>query len=425
MKILWIVNTIFPAPSKTLGLPEPVFGGWMYGLAEQLSKSDGIELAVATTFWGSELEEMNLGGITYYLLPSKNKLQYDTDLEDHWKGVCHHFGPDVVHIHGTEYGHGLACMRKLPHLKYVISIQGLVSVIARYFYAGISFQEILKNITFRDIIRKDNLFQGKRKFEKRGVLERKYIENTKHVIGRTEWDYAHTKAINPGVNYHFCNESLRESFYTANKWSLENCERHTIFLSQAGYPIKGLHQVLHAVSALVDYYPNIKIRVGGNNVMGSKSFQDRMRLSGFGRFIKNLMRRHRLQDKVKFLGTLSENEMIAEYQRAHVFICPSSIENSPNSVSEAQLIGIPVIASYVGGTPDLVTDEISGLLYRFEEVEMLSYKIRRVFSEDLLAKRLTRGGIEIASRRHDATVNLASLVKIYAEVYNETSNPDV
>ena len=39
--------------------------------------------------------------------------------------------------------------------------------------------------------------------------------------------------------------------------------------------------------------------------------------------------------------------MILNYQQAHIFICPSAIENSPNSVAEAQLIGTPVIAIFV------------------------------------------------------------------------------
>ena len=182
----------------------------MYGIAEQISKSIGIELAVATIYSGTEQKKMKIDGIEYFLLPCKNKTNYEVDLEKYWAQVCNNFRPNIVHIHGTEYAHGLACMRKLPELKYVVSIQGLISVIARYYFSGISFWELFKNITFRDLIRRDTTFQAKSNFEKRGIFEVEYLKRTKHVIGRTKWDFAHTKALNSKVNYHFCNESLRD-----------------------------------------------------------------------------------------------------------------------------------------------------------------------------------------------------------------------
>ena len=90
---------------------------------------------------------------------------------------------------------------------------------------------------------------------------------------------------------------------------------------------------------------------------------------------------------MQFTGSLREDQMIAEYLNAHLFICPSSIENSPNSLGEAQLLGVPVIASYVGGVPDMVTHGETGLLYRFEEVEMLAEGIRNLFMNMALALR--------------------------------------
>lgn len=63
--------------------------------------------------------------------------------------------------------------------------------------------------------------------------------------------------------------------------------------------------------------------------------------------------------------------MKQEYLNANVFICPSSLENSPNSLGEAQILGTPCLASYVGGIPDMMFGN-EGYLYRFEEIEMLA-----------------------------------------------------
>lgn len=416
MKILWIVNTIFPAPSKELGLPQPVVGGWMYGLAEQLNKTPGVELAVATAAPFTEVKQIAKNGIKYYILPSKDITKYDSKLEGYWDEICKEIQPDVTHIHGTEFAHGLACMRKLTHLNYLVSIQGLISVIAKYYYAGMTFSDILKNITFRDLMCMDTIWQQKQKFEVRGQFEKEYISKTKHIIGRTNWDYAHTKFINSRANYHFCNESLREGFYTADKWSLDHCEKYTIFLSQAGYPIKGLHQVIRAVSLLKNEFPNIKVRIGGGNIVKNDTFKDKIRLSGYGKFIKRLLKKHKLEQNFEFLGSLDENQMISEYHKAHVFICPSSIENSPNSLGEAQLLGVPVIASYVGGVPDMVSDGNTGLLYQFEEIEMLVISIRRIFKGTSSILHLSENEIEEANIRHNKKINIESLLNIYSRI---------
>ena len=74
------------------------------------------------------------------------------------------------------------------------------------------------------------------------------------------------------------------------------------------------------------------------------------------------------------------------------------------------------IASYVGGVPDMVTGGVSGLLYRFEEVEMLAESIRRVFTDDRLALRLSADGIEAAGKRHDRKANLEKTLQIYREI---------
>lgn len=418
MKILWIVNTIFPAPSKALGIIPPVVGGWMYGLSESISRKNEIKLAVATVYLGKTLKRYTIDNIDYYLLPCKDKFKYDRKLEYHWQKVCSEFQPEIVHVHGTELAHGLACMRKCSSLKFVISIQGLVSVYERFYYTGISSLDIFKNITIRDILKRDSLFQARRKFQKRGRLEKEYIKNTTDIVGRTSWDYVHAKTINPDMRYHFCNESLRDEFYEAEKWAFEKCEPYSIFISQAGYPIKGLHQLIKAVALLINEYPLIKVKIGGESIIGSKNLKGKLKLSGYGKYIKRLLKKEKLEENFLFLGSLTGEKMISQYQNSHVFICPSSIENSPNSIGEAQLIGVPVIASYVGGVPDMIVHNHSGLLYRFEEVEMLAENIRKIFNNNSLALELSYHGLNTAISRHNKTINLDSLLNIYKTIIN-------
>jgi len=78
MRIFWITNIQFPYTSQKLGLVPEVGGGWMYSLASELVKEDGIILSVATTYDGSKLQKFQESGIQYYLLPrEKTNTQYD------------------------------------------------------------------------------------------------------------------------------------------------------------------------------------------------------------------------------------------------------------------------------------------------------------------------------------------------------------
>lgn len=420
MKILWLSNTIFPDLALELKQNTPVVGGWMYGLARDLSNSENIQLAVATARNSSVDFSKEINNIKYYLLKGSNPFEYyDKTLESKWVKIIQDFRPDLVHIHGTEYAQGLSLMTACPDLKYVISIQGLTSVYERYYYGGIPFFEILKNITFRDLIKSDSILAGKKNYKKRGnLVEKIYLRKSSNIIGRTQWDNNHAKTINPTCNYYFCNESLRDLFYESKKWEAKTLEKQTIFLSQATKPLKGLHKVLEAVFLLKKEFPNIKVRVAGGNIIESNSLKSRLKLSGYGKYVRGLLRKYDLKNHVTFTGSLDEKEMIDEYTKCSMFICPSSIENSPNSLGEAQLLGVPTIAANVGGVANMVSHGETGLLYRFEEVEMLAQNIKTVLNSRDLCLKLSENGRVEASKRHDREKNLAQLIKIYNEIYD-------
>jgi len=179
------------------------------------------------------------------------------------------------------------------------------------------------------------------------------------------------------------------------------------------YPLKGVHQVLKAVAILITEFPNIQVKVAGPNITSKNSILEILKLGGYGSYIQSLINKYKLHKHVQFLGTLNEEQMVNEYRNAHVFICPSSIENSPNSLGEAQLIGVPSIAAYVGGIPDMIINGRTGLLYRFEEVEMLTENIRNIFKNDNLANKLSSDGIVVAEERHNWLINLNTLLAIY------------
>ncbi len=410
MKVLWIVNTVFPEAARHVGLPVPVVGGWMYGLASDLTRSGEVQLAVASVYGGSSFLSFSIEGVHYYLVPDRQKAGVEVQ---HWLKMIDEFVPEIVHIHGTEYGHGMKCMRIVPNMKYVISIQGLVSVYHRYYLSGMTLRDVVSSITLRDALRWDTLLQAREKFRRRGLVELEYIRSAWAIVGRTDWDFDHVNAVRPGVPYYFCNESLRDEFYCDESWKIDHCKRNSLFLSQASYPIKGLHQVLRAVALLKPDFPDINIEIAGGDITVAGTPGQRLRLGGYGKFIRRLLDELDLWSHVRFLGQLNAGEMKQAYLRAHAFVCPSSIENSPNSLGEAQMLGVPSVAAYVGGIPSMVNDGRSALLYRFEEHEMLASKLRDVFTNDVLAQSLSQEGALEANDRHDRSSNAKNMLCIY------------
>jgi len=387
----------------------------MHALAMQLIDTNRFSLAVATTYLGTSLQTHYDDNITYYILPrKKDSKKYDQSLETYWIKVVEEFNPDIIHIHGTEYAHGLACMIACPTRKYVISIQGMVSVYSEYHFAGIKPLELLKYSTLNDLKRMDTILHRKSEMVQRGNFEIEYLKRTKHIIGRTSWDYSHTQTINPNSRYHFCNEVLRKSFYTFDKWKFDEKISHSIFMSQANSQRQGLHQVLKALSIVKKFFPDVKLRVAGLDISGGTKWVHR--ISCYGHYIRSLIQSLNLSDHVAFLGGLNEEKMAEEFKKAHIFICASVVENSPNSLGEAQILGTPCIASFVGGVPDMVIDRETGLLYRFEEYKMLAYKIIEIFNDNNLAQNLSAMGQIAASKRHNRVDIVTRMQEIYSSI---------
>lgn len=421
MKILWIVNILFPE-ARTLIMGESDFkasGGWMIGLANSISRHSGIELSIATV--SPLVKTLNIikgENITYYTIPySKGNIWYSSEYEMPWKDVYKLAAPDIIHIHGTEYSHGLAFIKACPEAKVIVSIQGLTSAIHQYYNKGLSTSQIIKNITFRDILRNDNLIRAQNIYKKRGeLIEKEILKNVGHIIGRTDWDRAYSWAINPNAEYHFCNETLRNEFYTG-RWEYDKCEKHTIFLSQAMYPLKGLHKVLEAIPVVIHKYPDTKVKIAGANITKYDTLKDKCSIGGYGRIIRNIISKNKLWKHIEFTGPLNAQEMKDALLKSNIFICPSSIENSPNSLGEAQLLGVPCIASFTGGIPSMIPNKNCGLLYNFEDSVMLAHHIITTFdhSKDFDNTEM----VTTAQERHNKEKNAECQISIYKNILSK------
>lgn len=415
MKVLWITYGMFPEVLTRLSGKTAVkgSGGWLLGAAKTLSAQDEIELYIAIVNRQIKTRESYRGeSIRYELIPfGKGFDSYHHGYDSTWRDITAKVKPDIVHVHGIESTLALSYLKACPEQKTVISIQGIAGVISRYYYEGLTTSDILRNITLRDILTRKPLFSYKKDFARRGKFENETLSLTKHVIGRTSWDKAHVWAVNPVCEYHFCNETLRDEFYDS-AWSYTRCTPHTIFASQGTAPFKGIHYLLKALPLVRRVYPDTKIVIAGSTPV--KGIEKMLYRTGYQKYLDKLIKKYGLIDAIEYTGALNAQEMVDAYLSCNVFVCPSTIENSSNSVAEAQILGVPLIASYVGGIPDMVPNYGCGTLVRAGETEMLAQAVCSMFENSQTIDNSAMRALALA--RHDKALNVEQTIEIYKEI---------
>lgn len=408
MNILWVVNIEMPQLIRQKGLKPKGSGGWLELMAEQLSK----EHSLTVLYPNHKEDEQVAENIVFHSFPRVPIQNLDISI-DWFAIVFKKYKPDVIHIWGSENKHACAATEAAKRLgledHVILSIQGIISCIEKHYYGEVPYK-VQNGATIRDLFKRDSLKHQKEQMKKDAFYERKAIKNVKHVIGRTNWDRVCTRLINPKVIYHYNAENMRQAFY-GETWDRENCRERRIFVAQGYYPLKGLHVLLLALPYLKKLYPDICVHVGGYN----NAFQTGIKKTAYGKYLQGIIERYELQDQVKYVGLLTEKEMLDEYKNAEVFVSPSAIENSSNSIAEAMLLGMPVVASNVGGTPDMLEDHEEGLLYQWDSPEMLAYSLKRLFDSKELELDLASRAKARAITRQDFQTNYRTLMSIYTK----------
>ena len=445
MKVLWLCNVMMPMIAEQLQLEASNKEGWLSGLAAvtlQRKDENGIQLGVAFPAPaelfadGQETFEKNITvqGVAlncYGFREDTTRPEvYDEGLEKRMQEILEAFRPDIVHCFGTEYPHTLAMCRCVPDKRRIlVSIQGLCSVYADAYFADLP-EKVIHSVTLRDFLRQDSLVQQQKKFVRRGILEIEALKLAGNIAGRTEWDRENTRRWNPEARYFHMNETLRTDFY-GEQWEEAKCIPHSVFLSQGDYPIKGLHYMLLALPMVLERYPDARVYVAGNSIVKYATLKEKLKISGYGSYLRRLIRENGLEGKVIFLGRLNAEQMKEQYLKSSLFVCCSSIENSPNSLGEAMLLAMPCVSAEVGGIPSIFTGGEDGILYdgyKNGENELNNISDLREVSENLAKsilsiwnnpeerKRYCVNARKHAEKNHDRERNYIEMKEIYANI---------
>ncbi len=420
MRILWIVNIELSALARHLGNNTGCGGGWMDGALKNLRMFfPELHIGVVSTFFGKTLEHYPIDGVDFYRVPYGSRKQYDKKSDHFFQELYRSFKPDLIHIHGTEYPHTLSAAENTEKIPAVVSLQGIISAYQPYALGQLSPLTLLMHTTPRDLVRFQLPTMLSRDMKKRGIFEQKTLMRVSHVIGRTDWDHAYALHLNPQLIYHFCNETLRDEFYVDSCWSYEKCSKHTIFTSNGSVPLKGVHHLISALALLRKKYPDVHLNIAGGNTLISHDWRNVLKRTAYNHYLNRLICRLDLQNNISFTGTISAEQMRQQFLRSNVYVLPSAIENSPNSLGEAQILGVPVVSAEAGGILSMVKHQENGLIYRYEDTVQLAYWIEKLFEDPELAIRMGKNARVEAFIRHDRKKNAETLMKIYQDVFQQ------
>lgn len=412
MRVLWFTNSPcgYTANGGQFG------GGWMIALQNEIIKQEAIILGISFCMDGQpvkvEQEKVTYYPVPYHVKSKKNKIidliSYRDVTRDeilwhhyinHFKKVIEDFKPDVVEVFGSELYTGLgAVAAKELNVPCVLHLQGILSL---YIYAFLPPMVSERSFCFSEGIRKAySNFQLLTYWKRSCHREKVILKAVNHVIGRTEWDKNALEVLNPDAKYHWGGEILRSCFYEKGKRTIPEKAVITTTSSNASY--KGFDIILKVANILSNECGlDFEWNVYGN--VSPKFFE---KFTGI---------RHD-EVNVNLKGIASAEQLRDAMLNSTLYFQPSYVENSPNSVAEAQMLGLPVVATNVGGTCSMVEHGKSGYLFPATDPYMAAYYIMKTVKNTSFNVDMGKYGQNIARQRHDRESIVKNLIDIYKTI---------
>jgi glycosyltransferase involved in cell wall biosynthesis len=409
MNVLWFSNT--PAnSSEYFNQSLKGTGGWLKALDRRLQTDVDLHIAF---YHDENIKPFEYGKTKYYpiykgkdsLIKSyyhgvTGKIIYDEDVSK-YLNIINKINPDIIHIHGTENPFGYIIER--VNIPVVISIQGNITVYHHKYMSGFGkkYLDTTKNI-FHRIVGYTPFRNIYRLFKHMKIREGYALSKCRYIIGRTEWDRRISSILASKSAYFHCDEILRDEFYN-NNWRANKNTKYTIFTTNGNSYYKGFETICHTIMLLREVgFTNYEWQVAG---LTSKDL-----------IYKTAKKKYKGQFPSKNLvvvGKLNEIELVGCLKKSDLYVMPSHIENSPNNLCEAMILGLPCIATFAGGTGSLIRDGVDGMLIQDGDPWAMAGAILELAKDPDHAGCLGSNARESALRRH----NIETIVKATKDSY--------
>jgi glycosyltransferase involved in cell wall biosynthesis len=363
---------------------------WIVNLAEALAKRDDVDLHIITVSSGiRETQILIKDGVTFHVIrhaipytvrgyPNYMRLDLLTGYRPLRRRITHALKsvrPDLIHVHGTEFGYGLAALdTKIPT---IVSMQGIITLCAAA--------------------------SPSTAYRLQGRFERRIIRNVKYVGSRTEWANKFVRSVNSTATIYDFPEAVGEVFFRVSRGS----SAQDILMVGTVARRKGVEEAMQAMRIVISRCPSARLLLVGEAQAGYVS-ELRAQMKSLG-----------IEANVEWVGFRNSQEIAALHASAVGLIQPSHIDNSPNSVAEAMVSGVPVIASKAGGIPSIIEDGVTGILVEPRNSVQLAGAIIRLLSNDRERSRLADRAKAVARERHFPATVAKRAVQIYRDILSK------
>lgn len=390
MRILWFSITPSMFNPRSNGHNG---GGWIASLERIVRQVAEIELGVAFNFTDNGFSYKR-DGVVYYPISNASLEAYLRIIDD--------FKPDLIQIFGSENAFGELCGK--TDVPVVIHMQGCLPPYHNaLFPVGMGPFDFLtqRGLSWR------YRFIGLRSepaFRKNAEREIATIQSCRYFMGRTEWDKGLIDLFNPSATYFHCEEALRPSFLEGSQiWQWHDGK--PVIVSVISRPwYKGCDLILKT-SQLLRRFTDIDYEWHVYGIPEMRFFEHKygIRADEVG---------------VRVMGTATQQQLVEAITSARCYVHTSYIDNSPNSLCEAQILGTPVLSTHVGGISSLVQHGKNGLLFPANDPYTLASLLKRVCFDRQLAESLGNGARRDAMRRHNPESIKNRVIEIYKAILN-------
>ena len=413
MKVLWFeIST--PSRYKDDGR---VVCGWQDALENIVKDCSEIELYIAFETEERDAKVKVIDGVTF--IPLVTRYSFAERKLSNWtwkvnedkviplgRKVIEEYKPDIIHVFGNEWPFGL--LAQYTDIPLVIHIQG--SIIP---YNNALYPPKYNGYTFVRAagwnLRKDwhRLF-GYYKDKSRLTMEERTWKCVKHYMGRTSWDKALVNTLTKGSTYHHVEEALRPTFLENKKlWSWPKGGKLRLLSTGCSSFWKGIDVMLKTAHVLKEAGVDFEWNVAGG-------------LSGELKEIVEKKEGLRYADNnINILGFCTPERLIDIMCNSTMYVHTAYIENSPNSICEAQLVGMPIVSTMVGGISTLVSNGEEGDLLPANDPWQIANAIIELSKDKERMMRYSKNSREHALERHNPENIMNQLLKCYKDLIKQ------
>ncbi len=409
MKLLWFEVTQ-PLRYKNTGR---VIAGWQDALEDLVRSEKSIELYIAFECSDPNAQTCVIDGVTYIPMPIcysfiESKLNIWTwrinekKIIEHGKKIIDKVKPNLIHVFGNEWPFGLLAQH--TSIPLVIHIQGSIvpyhNALYPPRYNGFTFA-VASGLKLRRLLHRIQInYKSKSRLE----MEKRIWKCVKHYMGRTSWDRALVNTLTKESTYHHVEEALRAEFYTNNRlWECPKEGKLRLLTIGCGTFWKGVDVLLKTAHVLKEAGVDFEWNVAGGMPAELKNIVEKKEELRYS------------ENNVKFIGVCSAEKLIDIMCHSTIYVHTAYIENSPNSICEAQIVGMPIISTMVGGISTLVRNKEYGELLPANDPWQIANAIIELSKDKERMEMYSKNSRQHALERH----NPANIKKQLFNCYND------